>query len=175
MNYLSCCQPIVIYPFRLVDKLVIILLLKLKKGLYQAMRLSIRLLLILFLSATVLPAIAEDEEVIKPVPIYYQFPAKPPIQIDFTRQSEGLVSILQAEVALMSHDQAIIDITEVNLTMIKHSLRRFLSKQTMEDVNSVAGREELQKKSLAMINKILKEESGKDGIEALFFTSFILQ
>jgi len=151
------------------------LFLELKQGLYQAMHPSIKLLLILFLSVTVLPAAAEDEEVTKPAPIYYQFPAKPPIQIDFTRQSGGLVSILQAEVALMSHDQAIIDITETNLTMIKHSLRRFLAKQTMEDVNSVAGRETLQNKSLAMINEILKEESGKDGIEDLFFTSFILQ
>lgn len=58
---------------------------------------SIKLLLILFVSMITFPVLAEDESELPPSAIYYQFPAKPEIRIDFSRQSNGSVSILQTE------------------------------------------------------------------------------
>jgi len=137
---------------------------------------TIKTLLLLLLSFSIVPAWAADDEAeAAPQAIYYQFPAKPPIRIDFSRQSNKEVSLLQVEVALMSHDQEIISLAKTNLPMLQHSIRRLLSKQNLASVSTLEGRTALQAKALATINTILKEESGKEGIEGFFFTSFILQ
>jgi len=133
---------------------------------------SIRILLILFLSAIAFPVLAADEEA-APAAIYYKIPE--PFTINFLTQSEKQVRYLQIKVTLMAHDQDIIDHAELNLPMLQDALRSLFSEQTFEAVNTVVGRKSLQISSLDVLKTILKEETGKDNLDAVYFTSFILQ
>lgn len=132
-----------------------------------------RIIFILLLSISVVPAWAEDEELAPPKAIYYAIPE--PFTINFLNQSEQKVRYLQIKVTLMAHEQGIIDSAELNLPMLQDTLRTLFSEQKFEQVNSVEGRKALQASSLKTIKSLLKEETGKDNLDAIYFTSFVLQ
>jgi len=134
---------------------------------------SIRILLILLLSAVTFPVLAADDASEQPAAIYYKMVE--PFTINFPNQSEKKVRYLQIKVTLMAHDQDIIDHAELNLPMLQDALRSLFSEQSFEAVTTVAGRKALQASSLSLIKTILKEETGKDNLDAVYFTSFILQ
>lgn len=119
-----------------------------------------------------MPVSAEDEAQ-APQALYYKIVE--PFTINFLKQSEQEVRYLQIKVALMAHDQLILDSADMNLPMIQDSLRSLFSEQTMESVGSVEGRKKLQSDTLESINTILKAETGKGDLKAVYFTSFILQ
>lgn len=119
------------------------------------------------------PLWAKDDESAVPVAIYYQFPE--PVRVDFLRQSQEQVRLFQIKVALMSYDQEVIDSAILNLPMLQDALRTLLTEQTIETVNSVEGRQALQAAALETIKALLKEETGKDNLKVVYFTSFILQ
>ena len=133
---------------------------------------SIKFLFIIFISTFMLPTWAEDDEV-APDAVYYKFPD--PFTINFLAQSSEKARYLQIKVTLMAHDEDIIKSAEANVPMLEDSLRTLFSEQKYKAVTSVKGRKVLQKKSLKLVKSILKEETGKDNIEAVYFTSFILQ
>ncbi|NOQ93327.1 MAG: flagellar basal body protein FliL [Methylophaga sp.] len=134
---------------------------------------SIRILFVLFLSAITFPTWAEDEPAAPPAAIYYKIPE--PFTINFLNQSEKQVRYLQIKVTLMAHEQEVLTQAELNLPMVQDSLRTLFSEQSFETVKTVEGRKALQAKSLSTIKTILKEETGKDNLDAVYFTSFILQ
>lgn len=134
---------------------------------------SIQVLFIFLLSIMILPTWAAEAAPANSKPIYYAI--EEPFTINFLNQSNQKVHFLQIKVTLMAHDQTIIDSAELNLPMLQDTLRTLFSAQTLETVNSVAGRRALQLTSLNTVKTILKEETGKDNLDAVYFTSFILQ
>jgi flagellar FliL protein len=130
------------------------------------------LLLIMF-SFITFPSWAADEPVAPPTAVYYAI--EEPFTINFLNQSNQKVRYLQIKVTLMAHDQDIIDQAELNLPMLQDALRTLFSEQSFDSVSSVEGRKALQAKSLETIKAILKSETGKDNLDAVYFTSFILQ
>ena len=98
-----------------------------------------------------------------------------PLQSTFLNQSNKEARYLQIKVTLMAHEQTMIDEAELNLPMIQDALRTLFSIQTWQAVNAVEGRRALQLASLETVNSILKAETGQDNIQAIYFTSFILQ
>ena len=130
--------------------------------------------LMLFMCLCSFSVFAEDEAKPDPnKPIYYQI--NEPFTINFYTQSKKKYRYLQVKIALMSHDQKILDSAKQNLPMLEDALRSLLMDQTLETVSSVTGREKIQQVILTKFNKILKNETGKDDIKAVYFTSFILQ
>ena len=115
----------------------------------------------------------DDESPPSPQAIYYTFPD--PITINFIRQSQKEMRLLQVKVALMSYDQSIIDAAKQNLPMLQDSLRTLFTEQTMEGVSTVEGRKGIQDTALKTLKTIFKQEIGKDDVEAVYFTSFIMQ
>ena len=135
----------------------------------------IKLLILILVSFTFFstPSLAEDDKATIPAAIYYQFPE--PVRVNFLRQSQEQARLFQIKVALMSYDQETIDSAVLNLPMLQDALRTLLTEQTIETVNTVDGRRALQATALETIKALLKEETGEDDIEAVYFTSFILQ
>ena len=115
----------------------------------------------------------DDEETAPPQAIYYAIPE--PFTINFLNQSNKQARYLQIKVTLMAHDQAILDSAELNLPMLQDALRSLFSEQSFESVSSLEGRKALQNSSLETIKTILKEETGQDNLDAVYFTSFVLQ
>ena len=50
-----------------------------------------------------------------------------------------------------------------------------LSSKTYEELNTMEGKASLRKQVLKEITKILEAETGKEGVEDVFFTSFVMQ
>ncbi|MCU7854927.1 MAG: flagellar basal body-associated FliL family protein, partial [Candidatus Thiodiazotropha sp. (ex Lucinoma borealis)] len=50
-----------------------------------------------------------------------------------------------------------------------------LSEQDGKNIKTPDGKEALRKKALSVISKLMQELSGKEGIKALFFTTFFVQ
>jgi len=116
---------------------------------------------------------AEEEAVAVKKPIYYAF--SEPFTINFLRQSNNEARYLQVKVSTMSYDQAVIDNLELNLPMMQDALRTLFTLQTMDAVTTVEGRRMIQAEALNTIKTLLREETGNDAIEGVYFTSFILQ
>lgn len=85
---------------------------------------------------------------------------------------------LQVEVQVMSKDQGAIDAVELHMPVIRNQLLLLFSNRKMDELRSREARETLQKQALIEVQKILKDMAGKTGknsIEALYFTSFVTQ
>jgi len=132
-----------------------------------------QILFMLLLSISTFQAWAADEEEAPAVAVYYAIPE--PFTINFLNQSNQKARYLQIKVTLMAHDQETIDNAELNLPMLQDSLRTLFSEQSYDAVSNVDGRKALQVASLKTIQTLLKEETGKGNMDAVYFTSFILQ
>ncbi len=66
--------------------------------------------------------------------------------------------------AIQSHDP-----------LIRHTIVMMLNKQVDEEITVLDGQETLRLKMLEQVNAALKEETGKNHIDDLLFTTFIVQ
>jgi flagellar FliL protein len=119
------------------------------------------------------PAWAEEEVQTGPKTVYYDITE--PFTINFLTQSNQEVRFMQLRVSLMAYDQETITASEENLPMIQDALRTLFSSQTMETVNTVEGRKDLQKQALEAAQQVLEEETGSGNLKGVYFTSFVLQ
>lgn len=82
---------------------------------------------------------------------------------------------LQIEMQVRAKNAAATDALKLHDPQIRNALLMLLGAQTVAEVNSREGKEALQKKVLAEIQRILKAETGKNGVDAVYFTSFVMQ
>jgi flagellar FliL protein len=82
---------------------------------------------------------------------------------------------LQTDVQVMSHDVAVADQIKMHMPRIRNNLLLLFSAQRCADVRDRAGREKLQAAALKEVQDVLQAETGKPGVEALYFTSFVTQ
>lgn len=100
-------------------------------------------------------------------------PLDPTFVVNF--QQDETTRYLQVGVSIMSHDQAALDSAKAADPVIRNALVMLFSSQTYDTLNSTAGRVQLEKQSLATIKKIVNDRLGRPGIEAVYFTSFVMQ
>jgi flagellar protein FliL len=82
---------------------------------------------------------------------------------------------LQAEVQLMSRDAIALDAAKTHVPMLRNVLLLLLGQQKPADLATRAGKEQLQQTALVEVQKVLKAETGKPVVEAVYFTSFVMQ
>lgn len=82
---------------------------------------------------------------------------------------------LQIEMQVRAKNAVAADALKLHDPQIRNALLMLLGTQTVAEVNSREGKEALQKKVLAEIQRILKAETGKNGVDAVYFTSFVMQ
>jgi flagellar FliL protein len=130
------------------------------------------LLLGMLLSLTAAPSLyAADEEAPKK-PIYYAM--EPPFVVNV---EEGpRTHFIQVTVQLMTRDEAVIKAVEENQPPLRDALIMLLAHQTGQTMRSVEGREQVRKQALTELRRVLKEVAGiKKGLEAVYFTDFVIQ
>lgn len=86
-----------------------------------------------------------------------------------------MLRYLQIGLTVMTRDQRIVDIINQNMPQIRNDLILLFSNQKMEVLASINGKEKLRMQTLAQIQGILTREVGVPGIEAVYFTAFVLQ
>ena len=100
-------------------------------------------------------------------------PLDPAFVVNF-RDNESL-RYLQVGVTLMSHDPDAIGVAKSSDPVIRDALVSLFSNQDYSIISDTAGREKLQTEALAAVRKIVQARLGRPGIDALYFTSFVMQ
>jgi flagellar FliL protein len=100
-------------------------------------------------------------------------PLEPAFVVNF-RDDESL-RYLQVGVTLMSHDPDAINVAKGADPVLRDGLVALFSNQKFSIISDAAGREKLQEQALATVRKIVRARLGRPGIDALYFTSFVMQ
>lgn len=90
-------------------------------------------------------------------------------------RDDQAVRYLQVGVTLMSHDQVALDSAKEAQPVIRNQLLMLFSGQNYQALIDAAGKQKLQAQALSAVQKIVQERTGKPGVEALYFTSFVMQ
>jgi flagellar FliL protein len=102
-------------------------------------------------------------------------PLDPAFVVNF-KDSES-VRYLQVGVTVMSHDPAAIQAVKDADPVIRNALLMLFSNQDYASLSDVAGKQRLQAEALAAVRKVVAGRLGRQtpGIDALYFTSFVMQ
>jgi len=90
-------------------------------------------------------------------------------------QDENALRFLQVGVNVMSHDPEAIAAAREADPEIRNALLMLFSAQDVKSLSDVKGKQKLQSAALAEIQRVLKEKIGRPGVDAVYFTSFIMQ
>lgn len=104
-------------------------------------------------------------------PIYYK--VEPTFVVNF--QAQEALRFLQVNVEVMARDQQVIAAVEQHMPVIRNNLILLFSSQDFTTISTRVGKERLRAQVLSETQKVLKEKTGKPGIEAVYFTSFVMQ
>lgn len=85
------------------------------------------------------------------------------------------VKFMQVEIQVMAHSIEPFALIEHHMPVIRNKLMLILSSQKYEEVNTLKGKEKLREEIKQAIQEVLHEESPDANIEAVYFTSLIMQ
>jgi flagellar FliL protein len=108
-----------------------------------------------------------------PAPAQY-FALEPSFVVNLV-SPDGSTRYLQTEVQLMSRDPVAIEDIKLHAPAIRARLLMLFSQESADGLLTRQGKEKLQAASLAEVKKLLVAETGKPGVDALMFTSFVVQ
>jgi flagellar FliL protein len=114
---------------------------------------------------------AEEEEASKGAAIYVDIP--PAFTVNL--QGDSKARFLQVSVQALTRESDVEASIKQHLPMIRNKLVLLFSGKTSQELGTSEGKETLRKQAKAAIQSVLKAETGKGGVEAVFFTSFVMQ
>jgi len=103
--------------------------------------------------------------------LYLEF--EQPFVVNF--QDEGQLRYLQVTVSVMTKSPKTIEELKRHMPLIRNNLVMLFSGQTREGIISRDGKEKIRKEAEVEVQKVLKEQTGRPGVKALYFTSFVMQ
>lgn len=116
---------------------------------------------------------AKQETVKVPAPAQY-FALEPPFVVNLFGSTSG-ARYLQIEVQLMTRDPEALKAIEQHAPALRANLLMLFAQQNAEDLVSLQGKQTLQATALREVRKLMSTETGKPGVDALLFTSFVMQ
>ena len=90
-------------------------------------------------------------------------------------QGKSKARYLQASVQVLTREPEVEAQIKQHAPMIRNKLVMLFSGKTSQDLRTVEGKEQLQNEARSAIEGVLKSEDGDGGVEAVFFTSFVMQ
>ena len=115
------------------------------------------------------------EESAEPVqgPAIYQS-LHPPLVVNF-KDSLGDSHFMQITMEVMARDQEVINSVRDHTPAIRNALILHYSGAVYEEVTTREGKEQKLAEGLAEIRKVMTEQAGEDGVEAVYFTALVIQ
>lgn len=119
---------------------------------------------------------SSEERIIQPA-VYFAF--DPPFVVNFREKSRA--RFLQVTLEVMTRDPAIVELVTLHMPVIRNNLVLLFSNQTYAGLSSLEGKENLRTEAHRVIQDILSEEGveideeGHGGVEAVYFTGFVMQ
>lgn len=99
---------------------------------------------------------------------------RPPLVVNF-KDAAGASHFMQITMEVMARDQDVIDAVKNHIPVIRNSLILLYGNADYDEITTRQGKEQMLADGLAEIQKILKERIGEPGVEALYFTSLVIQ
>jgi len=87
----------------------------------------------------------------------------------------GDAKYLQADVQLLTHDPKTAEAITLHAPLIRNRLLLLLGQQTAEQLTGREGKEKLQTQALNEVKSVLKAQQAPDHVDALLFTSLVIQ
>jgi len=106
-----------------------------------------------------------------PPPIYHDIDSN--LVVNF--QGGGRARYLQIGVQAMARDPAVIESLKQHHPLIRNNLILLFSDQSHEQLSTREGKAALAAEALAEVQAILTEQHGAAGVEAVYFTTFVMQ
>jgi flagellar FliL protein len=75
----------------------------------------------------------------------------------------------------MVEDEESLPGVQLHATAIRHELLLLLADQKGSDLQDPKGKERFRQTALSAVGKVIKQQTGKNSIKDLFFTSFFVQ
>jgi flagellar FliL protein len=88
---------------------------------------------------------------------------------------KGPAKYLQVDIQLMAYNPEVLNAVEEHMPVIRNDILVLLGSQSYENVSTREGKEALRKEILTTVNRILKQQAGMEGIQAVYFTNFVMQ
>lgn len=104
-------------------------------------------------------------------PIYQAI--EPPFIVNFDDQ--GVLRYLQIGLSTQTHMQPAADAITSNMPQIRNNLIMLFADQKLDRLTTNEGKEHLRAQALAQIQAVLNKEIGYPGVDAVYFTAFVLQ
>jgi len=99
---------------------------------------------------------------------------EPPFVVNF--DAKGVMRFLQVSMEAMTRDAHTEELIKSNEPKIRNNMLLLLGSQTYDTISTMEGKEELRKKALEIIAKVVDEEGGESKkVEDIYFTSFVMQ
>lgn len=98
----------------------------------------------------------------------------PPLVVNFKDQYDD-AHFMQITLEVMAREQRIIDEVKNHAAVIRNSLILMYGGVDYEFVTTRAGKEKMLADALEEIQKIIEQETGETGVEAVYFTGLIIQ
>lgn len=123
------------------------------------------------------PAVAADGSVVPapaaplPKPMYHSL--DPSFVVNLL--NERTTKFLQVDVQVMTRKDNVIERLETYDVRVRHELIMMFSNLKKEQINSLEGRKEIQQEVMKTINGVLEAETGRGGVDAVYFTKFVMQ
>jgi len=99
----------------------------------------------------------------------------PKFVVNFRHGDEVTQHYLQIGVSLMSHDAEALSSAKEADPVIRNALVMLFSSQDADALQDAAGKQKLQSLALDQVRKIVAARLGRPGVEAVYFTSFVMQ
>lgn len=101
------------------------------------------------------------------------FPIKPAFVVNFP--SRGKQRYLQVDITVMTRDPDIFTAMQTHMPLVKNRLVMMLSGQVYEELQTDEGKELLRQKAMQALDEVMQQELGKQGVEEILFTNFVMQ
>lgn len=115
---------------------------------------------------------AAEAEAAHPVALYASLGEKFVVALT---GADGSTHYLQTEVSVLAREQPAIDEVGVHAPLIRARLLTLLGSQEFQSLRTDEGRQALRGKVLETVQQTLQAETGKPGVEQVFFTEFVLR
>jgi flagellar FliL protein len=112
---------------------------------------------------------AEEETLL---PALY-IPLDPAFVVNFKGQDKA--RFLQITVEVMTRDPLVPELVKLHMPAIRNNLMLLFSDQSYDNISTLDGKEMLREEALEVVQVTLEEETGDPGVEAVYFTSFVMQ
>lgn len=98
----------------------------------------------------------------------------PPLLINFIDE-RGKGRFLQISLELLTREQSVVEAIKTHTPVIRNNLILLYGDIQYADVSTRDGKAKMLEMALEEINKILEEQTGEGGVEAVYFTNLVVQ